>query len=112
MSTSEATKGPWRVHPDSTAEVIGADDYHVASTSGPHLHVDHDGNHGHWATTPGAHRDQEEAEEDANARLIASAPALFAACEAAVKSTHLQAYQPETWEQVRAALARARGEAE
>jgi hypothetical protein len=78
--TIKHTPGPWHIADDGWfTEVYGADGYQIVDAGqGPHLLETHDGNEGHWATTPGAYVEREELEERANACLIAAAPDLLA----------------------------------
>lgn len=72
------TPGPFEA--DGT-QVYDRDGYEIVDCRGVHLHRDHDGNKGHWASVPGSHRDVSDEEAAANAALFAAAPDLLAACE-------------------------------
>ena len=99
------TPGPW--HVTDAGEVFAADDFEVCDpTQGPHLHKDHDGNNGHWGTTPGAHIEREIEEEFANAHLIAAAPTMLSALQHIADATEISAADIEI---VLEAIAAAKG---
>jgi hypothetical protein len=77
------TSGPWHVGVGISGtydptEIYGADGYGIADAAGVHLHESYTGET-HWATTPDANKERSDAEEEANARLIAAAPELYQA---------------------------------
>ena len=109
------TPGPWTVDDDE----IVAGEVHVVCFG--HDYDDYGGFHGRWPR-PKGHRARYadgqyeimKAEADANARLIAAAPDLLAALEAAWPGLSGQSYErpiSEVWEQARSAIAKAKGEA-
>jgi hypothetical protein len=88
--TTKPTPGPWRVEPDGS--IVGPDGCDVIAS-----HADYLGGHYLAAT-----------EEDR--RLIAAAPDLLAACEAVAATTWSKNTATIIGEQVRAAIAKAKGE--
>lgn len=74
--------GPW--HVGEGGSVFSADGYEVMDPSqGPFLSgkwLKNDGpNKGHWGRTPGASKERQEEEMEANGQLIAAAPEMLAA---------------------------------
>ena len=88
MTTTKHTPGPWSASPSPTSDGL----YHVYKADGNFLTL-------------------EDAEHEANARLIAAAPDLLAALEAAVHLPSLPAVeQVRVQNQARAAIRKAKGE--
>lgn len=111
---SKHTPTPWRVGDDGTT-VYDANGYEIVDAAqGPHLHETHDGNKGHWATTPGAYIERSGDEERGIARLIAAAPELLAALrelERVYESGDLETEFRPALNAAKAAIAKAEGAA-
>jgi hypothetical protein len=81
------SKTPWRVSKRHPSQVVDADGFVVLDAFGAHLSEEYDGDRdGHWSSAPGAHRDIDEDEEEANARLGAAAPEMAEALAAMLRA--------------------------
>lgn len=117
MSREAHTAGPWTVGEGDYADtVFGPDGFEIASTpQASAIHRDYFAERmgdDHWATTPGAHRDVRDGEGEANARLIAGAPALLKAAKDADDVLAAHGFDPDNSPraELRAAIQSATGE--